>query len=354
MAEYLIGGIQQVGVGIPDLGSAFRWYRRCFGLDVAIFEDRGAASLMPRYTGGEPQERHAVLAANLQGGAGLEIWQFTRRRARPPGFQVQLGDLGINAVRIKARDARVARERLKLQGAELVGELGCAPGGEACFFVRDPHGLLFQVVEEAEGWFSRGRWVTGGVAGCQIGVSDPERARRLYGDLLGWDRVLYDREGVFPDLAAVPGGEQPLRRMLLEESAPRRGAFSPLLGPGRIELLQSLGRQPRRIFEGRYWGDLGFIHLCLDVHGTDALKQACAAARFPFTVDSGEAFDMGQAAGRFAYAEDPDGTLVEFVETYRLGLVQKLGLSLDLRRREVGKPLPRLLLRALALKRVRD
>jgi hypothetical protein len=86
----------------------------------------------------------------------------------------------------------------------------------------------------------------------------------------------------------------------------------------------------------------------------EALKERCAQAGFPFTVHSAHAFLMGEASGRFAYVEDPDGTLVELVETYRLAILRRLGWFLDLRRRPPEKRLPRWLLAALALNRVRD
>jgi hypothetical protein len=118
--------------------------------------------------------------------------------------------------------------------------------------------------------------------------------------------------------------------------------------------VQALGSKPRRIFQGRYWGDPGLIHLCFDVRGLEALKQDFTRHGYPFTVDSGGAFAMGEAAGRFAYIEDPDGTLIEFVETCRLALLKSVGLYLDLRRRDPRRALPRWMLRALALQRVRD
>ena len=44
---------------------------------------------------------------------------------------------------------------------------------------------------------------------------------------------------------------------------------------------------------------------------TRALAEECKAKGFPFTVDTGDTFDMGEAAGAFSYTEDPDGTLIE-------------------------------------------
>jgi len=67
--------------------------------------------------------------------------------------------------------------------------------------------------------------------------------------------------------------------------------------------VQALERTPRKIFEGRYWGDPGFIQVCFDVTRMDNMKAFCASKGHPFTVDScpnGEVFDMGDAPGRFA------------------------------------------------------
>ena len=113
------------------------------------------------------------------------------------------------------------------------------------------------------------------------------------------------------------------------------------VGPTEIELIQNLDkrRKPKKIFEHRYWGDLGFIHLCFDVQGMDSLKKECEAAGFPFTVDSANSFDMGEAAGRFTYIEDPDGALIEFVETHKVPIAKKFGLFIDMTKRDPKKSL---------------
>jgi catechol 2,3-dioxygenase-like lactoylglutathione lyase family enzyme len=350
MEEFLICGIQQIGVGVPDLDREVQWCSRTLGIDVRIFEEEGEAALMLPYTGGVPQERRAMLAVNLQGGAGLEIWQYTKRTPRRPGFSVQPGDLGICCARIKARDPMAARARMEAAGVPDLGPACADPSGDLTFFLRDPLGLTFQAVRGRD-WFVSGRSPTGGVSGCMIGVSRMERSLRFYQEILGYDRTVYDREGQFTDLQDMAAGH--LRRVLIEHTAPPRGAFSPLLGSSRLELVQVLDRAPRRIFADRFWGDIGFIHLCFDVRGMDALKKRCEAEGFPFTVDSGGSFSMGSAAGRFAYVEDPDGTLIEFVETFRLDVVKKWGLQIDLRGRKPEKPLSRWMLRAMGLNRIR-
>jgi hypothetical protein len=63
---------------------------------------------------------------------------------------------------------------------------------------------------------------------------------------------------------------------------------------------------------------------------------------------------MGEAAGYFAYIEDPDGTLIEFVETHKIPIIKSIGWYLDLRKRSRPEAsLPKWMLKALGLGRVR-
>ena len=353
MSDILFSGIQQLGVGIPNTDEAFAWFRRSFGTDLPVFREAAEAPFMTPYTGGEVHSRDAMLALNLAGGGGFEIWQYTSRTPQPPPRPVTIGDYGLLVGRIKAQGVHQAYQRLQAAGVEVLGGLNDDPSGAARFAVRDPWGNLYHVVESAQ-WFSKPRAQTGGVEGVMIGVSDMAVALDFYATVLGYDTKLYDETGAFDDLAPLPGGDKPLRRVLLRRSAVPRGAFSELLGETRIELVEVSGHKGAKIFEGRYWGDLGFIHLCFDVVGMDGLKRRCEEAGHPFTVDSGSSFDMGEAGGRFAYIEDPDGTLIEFVETHRLPVAKKLNWYLDLRKRGQERALPRWMIKAMGMGRVKE
>ncbi|TVQ05120.1 MAG: VOC family protein, partial [Balneolaceae bacterium] len=35
----IVTGIQQVGIGVSDIDSAWKWYRTIFGTDVPVFDD---------------------------------------------------------------------------------------------------------------------------------------------------------------------------------------------------------------------------------------------------------------------------------------------------------------------------
>jgi catechol 2,3-dioxygenase-like lactoylglutathione lyase family enzyme len=358
MKRYVISGIQQMGIGVMNVTEAWKWYIRQFGMDCRIFEDEAVAGLMLPYTGGQPRSRHAVLALNLQSGGGFEIWQYKGREPIEKKEEIRIGDLGIIACKIKTKNVNDSLVNYRKEGIGVPVEAIPDPEGKATFFMKDPYGNLFQIVEGYD-WFRNEKKHTGGAFGALIGVSDIERSRVVYSDILGYDQVVYDKTGVFADLAELPGGEKECRRVLLKRSTSFAGPFSKVLGQSLIELVSTTGEPGKKIYEGRYWGDPGFIHLCYDMNGMDELKTFCESKGFPFTVDSkksheGSSFDMGEAAGHFAYIEDPDGTLIEFVETHKIPILKKLGLYIDLRKRDPNKSLPDWMIKILKFSRVRN
>lgn len=356
MNQIVISGIQQLGIGVSNVAEAWKWYRKYLGMDIRVFEESATAALMLPYTGGVPQKRHAVLALNMSGGGGFEIWQYTERIPQPPKFVPALGDLGIFAAKIKARDvhkthAWFTAEKLNVSAVEN------DPTGRAHFFLTDPYSNIFQVIE-SDNWYVNEKKHTGSVYGVIIGVTDIDKSVKVYSDILGYDQVVSDTTAKFADFSSLKGGDATFRRVILKNSKPRLGAFAKLFGNSEIELVQVEGRVPRKIFENRYWGDLGFIHLCYDIQGMDALKTECVRLGSPFTVDSstslGNSFDMGEAAGHFSYIEDPDGTLIEFVETHKVPILKKFGWYLNLRKRDPAKHLPDFIVKMLGISKVKD
>ena len=61
--EVIISGIQQVGIGIPDVYEAWAWYRKAFGMDIPMFDEAAEAGLMLPYTGGEARKRQCRTCA---------------------------------------------------------------------------------------------------------------------------------------------------------------------------------------------------------------------------------------------------------------------------------------------------
>ena len=349
MDSFLISGIQQIGVGTTDFRKSWNWYIEMFGIDVKILEDDTVAERMLPYTGGVPQQRHACIAVNIQGGGGFEIWQYSKRKPEPCQFKIAAGDLGVFAAKLNCRDVKAFHKQIsaKWQDCTIPETL---PDGTPCFYVKDLFGNVFQIVENKKVFIDQGK-LTGGMAGAVIGVTDMDKSVKFYSDVLGYNILISDTTGPFSTNDPMPEADKQCRRVILK-APERRGAVAELFGDSTIELVQALEHMPRKIYEGRYWGDPGFIQVCFDVTNMKALGKFCESKGHPFTVDScpdGERFDMGDASGHFTYIEDPDGTLIEFVEAHKVSIIKKLGLAIDMGKRNPEKPLPKLLFRLMGL-----
>ena len=349
MDSFLISGIQQIGVGTTDFRKSWNWYIEMFGIDVKILEDDTVAERMLPYTGGVPQQRHACIAVNIQGGGGFEIWQYSKRKPEPCPFKIAAGDLGVFAAKLNCRDVKAFHKQIsaKWQDCTIPETL---PDGTPCFYVKDLFGNVFQIVENKKVFIDQGK-LTGGMAGAVIGVTDMDKSVKFYSEVLGYNILISDTTGPFSTNDPMPEADKQCRRVILK-APERKGAFAELFGDSTIELVQALEHMPRKIYEGRYWGDPGFIQVCFDVTNMKALGKFCESKGHPFTVDScpdGERFDMGDASGHFTYIEDPDGTLIEFVEAHKVSIIKKLGLAIDMGKRNPEKSLPKLLFRLMGL-----
>ncbi|RPD38586.1 VOC family protein [Chitinophaga barathri] len=335
-----ITGIQQIGIGVKNVRESMLGYKDHFGMNVLIFDDTSEAALMTPYTGGTVYRRRAVLSLNMQGGGGFEIWQFQDRQPAEPLQKPQYGDLGIYAAKIKCRDLAAARKHLlQYEGLQLSENYKDAEG-HLRFQVTDANNNHFEFVP-GHHWFHDNAGICGGVSGAVIGVRDMDKAIAFYRDILGIRDMIYDE--------TTPQ----FRKVLLRKHPGGIGAFNKLLGSAEIELVQALDREPVKIYDNRFWGDCGFIHLCFDVINMAALKEHALAHGYTFSIDSEDSFAMESAAGRFCYIEDPDGTLIELVETHKVPLFKKWGLYLNLKKRSLEKPLPDWMIRMLSLSRVK-
>jgi len=349
-----INGIQQLGIGVDNVDEAWRWYRKHFAMDILMFEEEAVAELMLAHTDGEPRARYAVLALNMRGGGGFEIWQHTGKNPETINVEIQLGDLGINIGIIKTDNVEVAYKKYKESGLNLLSSIQKDPVGNEHFYLKDIYGNIWEI-KNSQDVFRKEKSVNGGVLGTVIGVKNIEESLKVYKEILQYDQVVYDQTGIFEDFKGIPGGNKEFRRVLIKHSDVKNGAFSPFFGESVIELVQVLNREPLDIYKDRIWGDPGFIHLCFDINGMDSIREKTKLLGYPFTVDSARAmdtFDMGDAAGNFSYIQAPERTLIEFVETHKIPLVNKMGWYIDFRKRG-NHPLPNWMLNMFRFKRVK-
>ena len=211
----LISGIQQIGIGVENLYEAWKYYIDVFGMDIRILEDNKVAELMLPYTGGVPQRRHACIAVNMQGGGGFEVWQYAERKPKKLDFELNMGDLGVLVCKIKSKDvAKSFEEFSRNPKVNIVTRLSRNLDGMQTFYVKDPYGNLFQIVHDDYIFKNEGR-LTGGAVGATIGVTDIEKAMTIYRDILGYDTIISDETGVFPDFDGLPSGNQKFHRRVV-------------------------------------------------------------------------------------------------------------------------------------------
>ena len=349
--EKVICGIQQVGIGVENLQTAWKWYNQNLNIEIPMVDDEGIAERMLPYTGGKPQPRHAILAISQRGGGGFEIWQPKGRKVVYPKQPLQLGDYGINICKVKCPNIIEAYNYFTDNEITILSDITVSPLGIEHFYIQDPWKNIFEI-EKDDYCFIKADRITGGSNGVVIGVSNMEKSIEFYSKLLDYDIVAFDKTDVFDDLKDLPGGTCKIRRVELKRSKPVCGPLSDLMGGSHLELVQNLDIEAHKTLEGRWWGDPGFIHLCFDVRNMDKVQEAAKALGHDFVCDSGANFDMGDANGHFTYVEDPDGTLIEFVETFKIPVIRKLGIYINLKRRNDYKPLPKYITRALRFMRV--
>ena len=350
--ERFINGIQQVGIGVADAQAAFEWYKNIFGTDIIVFKDTAVASLMKQYTGNIAQKRHAILAMNMQGGGGFELWQYCEKIPVAPAFEIALADTGIFAVKIRCKNIEDTYNFYKSEDVNILTSPMLNPEGKKHFFIKDPWNNIFELIED-DYCFANENKFTGGVNGVLIGVAEMEKAISFYKNVLGFREEVYNDEAFYSDWKGLPGNEKKCRRVILKKFWKPTGAFGKLLGPVQIELVQALDYKPKKIFANRHWGDLGFIHVCFDLNNMKAHEKICVDNGYPLTVNSANSFNMGEAAGHFSYNEDPDGTLIEYVETHKVPIAKKFGLYLNIQKRNPKNCLPDWIVKCLRFSRAK-
>ncbi len=345
-----IHGIQHIGVAVSDMNRTLPLYRKWFGMNIPFFDSVQEAPLMRVFTRNQTIAKRASMVMSLRGGSAVEVIEATSFKAAPLPTDFMLGDIGIFALHMRMSDPEAAIR--KFSESELKSALCKDPIGAGRFLIQDPDQNYFVATEDAQ-VYDTTQTVLGGVGGLSIGVSDIAAAIHFYA-LLGFDHILYKGSGVYDDLKGFPGGNQEVERVILGTKEPARGPFGAVIGSSKIELICSHKRPVQKIFRGRIWGDIGFVHLGLDVFDMAGLQSELKANAIDIHCDSNEALSMGKTKVHCAYICDPDGILIELIEVYKIPLLEKWGIFLNVHGKWAGKHLPKWLIRLLRFARIKD
>ena len=237
---------------------------------------------------------------------GLELSEFNDIEARTvrPNFW----DPGATTLILEVRDIDAVMTAIRKAGAPIVTlsaapvNIGTAKAPTRSILIRDPDGYLIQVMQATPDALKQ----AGGseaVIGAAIGlsVSDLDKERAFYSGMLGFD--IHSGAGFKADKA------------VLDWMGLRKGRFriSAAYVPGtqaRVEFYEfkDVSGSPVRL----RIQDPGAPQLQLRVHDLDPLIERVKQAGYTFV--SIGAKPIQRAFGRFVFALDPNGVLVEFVE----------------------------------------
>lgn len=345
-----IHGIQHIGVAVSDMERTLPLYRQWFGMNIPFFDSIQAAPLMTVFTRNEVITKRASMVMNLRGGSAMEVIEPTSFEPEPLPTDFMLGDLGIFAVHMRMSEPTKAWQQL--DAITSCTTLEQDPLGAARFLTQDPDGLFFFGVEDAQ-TFTKSATYLGGIGGLSIGVSNIAASKAFYAHL-GFDQVLYEGSGIYADFHGFPGGDQLVERVILGTKEMATGPFGAVIGFSKIELIAVTQRKAQKIFRGRIWGDTGFVHLGLDVFDMVVLQQKLLAKGIEVKCDSQAALDMGKTSVHCAYICDPDGVLIELIEVYKIPLIEKWGLFLNVHGKRVGRHLPKWIIQLLRFSRIKD
>ncbi len=235
---------------------------------------------------------------------GLELSEFLDipRETRAPNAW----DPGASMLIFRVRSLDPAMDRVKASGAPVVtigGQPVDTSAGRAVI-VRDPDGYLVQLVQASAREIAAA--APGDVISTAIGISvaDTAAAMKFYQGLLGFDvRETRRASAAERQLHGLTAGE------LTQTSTHIPGTSVAVVF---LEFKLPAGTTPAaRPFRWRIQ-DVGAPQFQLQVRDLDALIEQTRQAGYRFL--SIGARPIQRAFGRFVFAIDPDGVLVEYVE----------------------------------------
>jgi len=240
------------------------------------------------------------------GGVIVELIQMANPAPRPIRKDFKYGDIGVAKIAIAVRDIEqfYSESKDKITFCSKPKSTNIAGWGDYNFvYCRDPEGNLIEFISspkiEVRNRFGGARWIG-------ASVTDLERSKEFYQKYLGFDMVVINPHESFSGLLdEISGGSQTqVRSCVIANSR----------GGEMLELFEVLKPRGRSIPLSTYWGDFGYLEVCLYCDDIHEMAEYCEKEGMEFLsgpelVDSGI---PGQDAW-FMYTKDPDGIPVEWI-----------------------------------------
>ena len=313
----MINSLQHIGQGVWDIDVTYDFYRKYFGYKLKLNDLTIADEDMAQIIGSVETIR-ALMTLNVKGGGVLELVEHKSSPIRPRSEDGGYGNYGILEVGYGVSRIEDVVSDFQDRGIHMltpVCEIPLLGGG--CWryaYLKDPDGLMLQLIEDIKPGRPQNRKAeVRGVVHVGVGVSNLERSRMFYESVLGFDKLLYEFQGHNPEMDPLTGSPLPMKLTILERSGPICRSAG-LLPAGAIKLFEVPEHEGQHIYQGRRWGDIGCMELCMDVSDLEDVVAKMQAKGVEIYLPPVE-IDMGSGSkGRVAYIRDPDGTIIELAE----------------------------------------
>jgi predicted enzyme related to lactoylglutathione lyase len=305
-----------------DAERAFPFYHDVFGIELASSPFAGNANAPPEQIRSVSEAGSDSLVWDLTNTHGSRFRTVFMRTANTP-FGLELSeffdiprdtraanawDPGASILIFEVRDLNAVVSKVEARGAASFVTLGGmpvdTPAGRS-ILLRDPDGYLLRAIQASPAAIARAASADEVVStSIGVAVADTSVALEFYRGLLGFD--VRETRGATEAELQLHG--------LADGSLIQTTTLIPGTGVAVVFLEFDPGPAATQPANSFHWKiqDVGAPQFQLQVSGLDALLERTKQAGYRLL--SVDAMPIQRSFGRFVFAIDPDGVLVEFVE----------------------------------------
>lgn len=296
-------GVHHVGIGTQNYDAMKSFYGeilQCSDIYGAEFPE--VCNAMPEVFRQSPHKFKGIIFRQKAGGVYVELLKMSYPIPRPIRRHKRYGDIGMNKMTVAVDDVtrfyEVYKEKANLTSKPKTVHL--PEWGEYQFvYGRDPENNL---IEFASIPTAKGKATFGGVQCLGVSCINLEQSMAFY-QSLSFDQIVVAPHEAFSGLVdeITEAKNSRVRSCVLASSE----------GGGMLELFELLEPRGQGIPFNTYWGDFGYLEVCLDSNDIHALSDHCLKEDIMFLHGPAVAFAMGGTDVWFMYAYDPNGCPLE-------------------------------------------
>ena len=298
-------GVHHVGMGVKNLAVMKSFYQQTLEFNKVWAEIPETEGRMEEMFRRSDAKLSWSMFSQEAGGVIVELVQMANPIPRPIRKDFRYGDIGVAKITIAVSDVeqlyRELKDKVNFCAKPKSAQI---PGWGDYHFVygRDPEGNLIEFISGAkikvENKFGGARWIG-------ASVTDLERSRAFYQKYLGFDTVVIAPHDSFSGLVdEISGGSQTqVKSCVIANSR----------GGEMLELFEVLKPRGRSIPLSTYWGDFGYLEICLQCNDIHEMGKYYEKEGLEFLAGPTLGLDKPEYEIWYLYIKDPDGIPAEVV-----------------------------------------